>query len=348
MGGPAAAACRGASGQDAAGRGARGDRCVRRRPHGRGRPGPVAHGCPARRGPFRRPRASPDGFAGRRQRGRARGGAERGGLRGRPGDGRRRPRRSGRRRGVLDRARPTGRRPGRSPARERRGGHDGSPSLACTPQPASQVCRCSWTQAPASVTSTWATPGTCSRRTPATGAARDRSGSWWHGPRSGAPPTGRRTRTGGSPAASACRRRWRPRSRCRSLCRRGRRTTSIVAGSIDLLRARVAAEVPDVDVVGHPVDRLPHVADVLVPLRGGRGAPDGARRARLRGRLGIGVHVERAGAEPRAGRHGRAHPRQPPPVPPARHGAGRRRAVPRRAARASSPGVRQAWGVGGL
>ena len=33
---------------------------------------------------------------------------------------------------------------------------------------------------------------------------------------------------------------------------------------VDLVRRRVAAEVPDVDVVGDPVDRLPHVVTFSV------------------------------------------------------------------------------------
>ena len=167
-------------------------------------------------------------------------------------------------------------------------------------------------RARASVTWPSPTPGTCSPRTrrdwggPA-GARRAR------GPAAGpaARPTGRRTRTGGSPggvsvpaalaaavalqvvesrprgAGDAARRRARRRA---ARARRGRRP------------GRRGRRRP-----GRPA---PPRRDVLVPLRGRRGARWRAGPRRVRGRLRLGVHRERAGAEPRAGGDGRAHARQ--------------------------------------
>ena len=78
---------------------------------------------------------------------------------------------------------------------------------------------------------------------------------------------------------------------------------------IDRVR-RVAGALPDVEVVGDPSDRLPHLVNVLVPLRRRRGPGHRARPAGLRGGQRVGLHVLDARAQPRAGGDGRAHPRQ--------------------------------------
>ncbi len=81
---------------------------------------------------------------------------------------------------------------------------------------------------------------------------------------------------------------------------------------VDVVRRRVAAEVPDVEVVGDPDDRLPHLVTFSCLYVDGEALVHRARPARLRHRERLGLHVLDAHAEPRAGGHGRAHPRQRP------------------------------------
>ena len=94
---------------------------------------------------------------------------------------------------------------------------------------------------------------------------------------------------------------------------------------VERIRSVVAATVPDVEVVGAPDDRLPHLVtfsclyvdgEQLLRALDGRG---------LRGVERLVVHVLGARAVPRAGRDGRPHPRQRAGVAVAyQHGRGRR------------------------
>ncbi len=83
---------------------------------------------------------------------------------------------------------------------------------------------------------------------------------------------------------------------------------------VDVVRRRVAAEVPDVEVVGDPDDRLPHLVTFSCLYVDGEALVDRARPARLRHRQRLGLHVLDPHAEPRAGGHGRAQSRQRPPL----------------------------------
>ena len=105
---------------------------------------------------------------------------------------------------------------------------------------------------------------------------------------------------------------------------------------VDRIRARVGGD------PGHrggrrPGGPAPPPGDLLVPLRRRRGDRGRAQPARLPGRQRLGLHRLHPRAQPRAGRDGRAHPRQRAGLAdPGRDRGGRRR-VPRRAARASWP-----------
>ena len=90
---------------------------------------------------------------------------------------------------------------------------------------------------------------------------------------------------------------------------------------VDRIR-RVVGEIENVEVVGDPERPAAPPGHVLLPLRQRRGAGERARSARVRRGQRIGVHGLVAGAQPRAGGHGRAHPRQRP-------GLGRPRDRPR-------------------
>ena len=99
---------------------------------------------------------------------------------------------------------------------------------------------------------------------------------------------------------------------------------------------RVVGAMADVEVVGDPDRSAAPPGHVLLPVRRRRGARDRARPAGVRGGERLGVHGVDTGAQPRARRHGRAHPRQRPGLRRTRHHRGRRRAVPRACSRVSS------------
>ncbi len=99
------------------------------------------------------------------------------------------------------------------------------------------------------------------------------------------------------------------------------------------IRDRVAATVPDVEVVGDPERPAPPPGDLLLPLRRRGGDRHRAGPGRLRRGVGLGVHGVDADALARARGDGRAHPRQRPGVPDPGHHRGAGRPVPRRAAR---------------
>ena len=152
--------------------------------------------------------------------------------------------------------------------------------------------------------------GTCSPRTPATGAGRPASASSPSAPASARRRPGRRTRTrwfpGGVsvPAAVAAAASLRA-----VLAERAARRPALPR-LVDLIRERVAATVPGRRGRRRPDDRLPHVVTFSCLYVDGEALRHRARPARVRRRLRVGVHVEHARAQPRARRDGRAHPRQ--------------------------------------
>lgn len=77
--------------------------------------------------------------------------------------------------------------------------------------------------------------------------------------------------------------------------------------------------------------------DVLVPLRGGRGAADRTRPAGFRGFLRQLLHGGYAASQSRAGGDGSDHPWERPGIAAARRPLGGRRPVPRRASRRGRP-----------
>ena len=153
-------------------------------------------------------------------------------------------------------------------------------------------------------------------------------------PLAGAVPRRRPDRPRGSPASRTCRQPSPPRPRCRRCWPSATRSTRASARSWTGCAPDVAA-VPDVDVVGDPVHRLPHVLTFSCLYVDGRGPGHRARPARFRGRVRLRLHRQHPGAVARAGRDGRPHPRQRPGVPRPGHDRGRRRP----AARRSLPGV---------
>ena len=134
-----------------------------------------------------------------------------------------------------------------------------------------------------------------------------------------------------------------PPPRCRRWWPSATRSTRASTRSIDVVRRRVAAEVPDVEVVGDPDRPPPPPGDVLLPLRRRRGAGHRARPARLRHRQRLGLHRLDADAQPRAGGDGRADPRQRPALAAARHDPRRRRRLLRRCCPAWSPRSGRGW-----
>ena len=97
-------------------------------------------------------------------------------------------------------------------------------------------------------------------------------------------------------------------------------------GLVDRIRRR-AAGIPDVEVVGAPEDRLPHLVTFSCLYVDGEALVTELDRQRLRGGERVGLHVVGARAEPRAGRDGRPHPRERAGVGRSRDHAGRRRAL---------------------
>ena len=90
--------------------------------------------------------------------------------------------------------------------------------------------------------------------------------------------------------------------------------------------------VPDTEVVGDPVDRLPHVVTFSCLYVDGEALVGELDRRGLRRGVRLGLHLQHARAEPRPRGDGGAHPRQR-----ARHpAAGGRGARPRRRRRARS------------
>ena len=145
-------------------------------------------------------------------------------------------------------------------------------------------------------------------------------------------PRRRPGRRAGRAASRTSRPRWPPRPRCRpsspSATRSTPASTRWSTGS-----APAVAAIPDVEVVGDPVDRLPHLVTFSCLYVDGEALVDRARPARLRRRQRLGLHRLDPRAEPRARGDGRAHPRQRPGLADPRHHRGRRRRLPRRAAR---------------
>ena len=145
-------------------------------------------------------------------------------------------------------------------------------------------------------------------------------------------PRGRPRSTSGPSGFENVRPPWPRPPRCRrwspSATRRRRGSTRWSTGSASAVAAdarRRGGRRP-----GRPA---PPPGDVLLPVRRRRGAGDRARPAGVRRRQRLGVHGLDARAEPRAGGDGRAHPRQRPGLADPGHHRGRRRRVPRRAAR---------------
>ena len=152
--------------------------------------------------------------------------------------------------------RPPGRGARGPAARERRGGHAAARRTRCTTRRGRRVSRCWWTPGRASATWTSATPGTCSPRTRATGAAPPGSACSSPAPGVRRSPDWPEDEDRWFPGGVSVPAHWRPPSRCRWPSRSPAPTDAAARRPV----ARpVAAEVPDVDVVGDPVDRLPHV-----------------------------------------------------------------------------------------
>ena len=97
---------------------------------------------------------------------------------------------------------------------------------------------------------------------------------------------------------------------------------------VDRIR-RVVGGDRDVEVVGDPVDRLPHLVTFSCLYVDGEALVTELDRLRVRRGQRIGLHGLVAGAQPRAGGDGRAHPRQRPGLGRPRDDRGRRRPVPR-------------------
>ena len=142
---------------------------------------------------------------------------------------------------------------------------------------------------------------------------------------------------GGRTDAEPVGRRWPwPPPRPGSRPRRPARPTQAArrrAGRPDPRRGRRG--VPDTEVVGDPVDRLPHVVTFSCLYVDGEALVARARPARLRRGVRVGLHRQHARAEPRPGGDGRADPRQRAGHP----APGGRGARPRRRRRARSCAV---------
>ena len=85
-----------------------------------------------------------------------------------------------------------------------------------------------------------------------------------------------------------------------------------LAPLVDRIRDRVAAEVPDVEVVGDPVDRLPHLVTFSCLYVDGEALLHALDRRGLRGLLRLLVHLVDAAPVARAGGDGGAVARQRP------------------------------------
>ena len=170
--------------------------------------------------------------------------------------------------------------------------------------------------------STPARLGRPARRCPSAGPRPPLSAHKWGGPagvgvllvrqaehagarpsRSTSVPTGAAPASRTSPARSPPRRRSRPASP-------SARSSTPGSGAGRPAPAAPYAPVPDVEVHGHPGERLPHLVSFSCLYVDGEALVTELDRAGIRGRQRVGLHRERAGAFPRAGRHGGAHARQ--------------------------------------
>ena len=88
---------------------------------------------------------------------------------------------------------------------------------------------------------------------------------------------------------------------------------------VDVVRRRVAAEVPDVEVVGDPDRRLPHLVTFSCLYVDGEALVTELDRRGFGVASGSACTASTLAPEPRAGGDGRADPRQRPGLAAARH-----------------------------
>ncbi len=138
--------------------------------------------------------------------------------------------------------------------------------VAEPPRPATMpACRCSWTRPSPSAGCRCPRLVVADGERRTSGAGRPASACWWCARACGGRSRGRSS--GSTPTRSACRWSSPPPRRCA----RSRPTMAGRAAGcralVDRIRARVAADVPDVEVVGDPVDAAAAPGHVLVPVR---------------------------------------------------------------------------------
>ena len=114
-------------------------------------------------------------------------------------------------------------------------------------------------------------------------------------------------------------RRWPPPPRCRRWSPSATRSTPASTRSSTSDPRRVAAEVPDVEVVGDPDRRLPHLVTFSCLYVDGEALVTELDRRGFGVASGSACTASTLTPEPRAGGDGRAHPRQRPALAAARH-----------------------------
>ena len=242
-----------------------------------------------------------------------------------------RRRRAGPRRGPRRARRRSGRRGRGAAEREPRGRHG---PAGRRPRGCPTTCRSSSTPARPWAGSRCRTAGRPPPARPTSGAARPAWAccSCAPAPAGSTPSPATTASTSASPASRTSPRPWRPPPPCRRSWPSGDEVNARQFALVDRIRDRGRGD-PRRRGGRRPGGPAPPPGHVLLPLRRRRGAGERARPPRLRRRQRLGVHRLHPRAQPRAGRDGRADPRQRAGVPDPGHDRRGRRAVPGRAAR---------------
>ncbi len=116
-----------------------------------------------------------------------------------------------------------------------------------------------------------------------------------------------------------------------------------LSGLVDRIRVDVAATVPDVEVVGDPVDRVPNIVTFSCLYADGEALLHALDRQRLCRLVRLGLYGIHPPAVTRAGGDGRADPRQHPRVTAPGRARRRRDAFPGRTPEGGGGSARRGW-----